>query len=81
MGGWRGMTCNNIILNHKTRYVEFYSYFCNLSVIKATTRHIMSKQTEKIKELVAKREKARLGGGEKAIEKQHAHDQDFAHHG
>lgn len=32
----------------------------------------MSKQTEKIKELVAKREKARLGGGEKAIEKQHA---------
>ena len=32
----------------------------------------MSKQTEKIKELVAKREQARLGGGEKAIEKQHA---------
>ncbi len=32
----------------------------------------MSKQTEKIKELVAKREAARLGGGEKAIEKQHA---------
>ncbi len=32
----------------------------------------MSKQTEKIKELVAKREKARLGGGEKAIDKQHA---------
>ncbi len=31
----------------------------------------MSKQTEKIKELVAKREQARLGGGEKAIEKQH----------
>ena len=31
----------------------------------------MSKQTEKIKELIAKREKARLGGGEKAIEKQH----------
>ena len=29
----------------------------------------MSKQTEKIKELVAKREQARLGGGEKAIEK------------
>ena len=32
----------------------------------------MSKQTEKIKELVVKREQARLGGGEKAIEKQHA---------
>jgi acetyl-CoA carboxylase carboxyltransferase component len=31
----------------------------------------MSKQTEKIKELIAKREQARLGGGEKAIEKQH----------
>ena len=31
----------------------------------------MSKQTEKIKELVAKREQARLGGGEKAIQKQH----------
>ena len=27
----------------------------------------MSKQVEKIKELVAKREKARLGGGEVAI--------------
>ena len=32
----------------------------------------MSKQLEKIKALVAKREQARLGGGEKAIEKQHA---------
>lgn len=32
----------------------------------------MSKQLEKIKELVAKREKARLGGGDKAIDKQHA---------
>ncbi len=32
----------------------------------------MSKQTEKIKELISKREQARLGGGEKAIEKQHA---------
>ena len=32
----------------------------------------MSKQTEKIKELVAKREKASLGGGQKAIDKQHA---------
>ena len=31
----------------------------------------MSRQTEKIKELVARREQARLGGGEKAIEKQH----------
>ncbi len=31
----------------------------------------MSKQIEKIKELIAKREQARLGGGEKAIEKQH----------
>ncbi len=31
----------------------------------------MSKQFEKIKELVAMRAKARLGGGEKAIEKQH----------
>ena len=27
----------------------------------------MSKQLEKIKELIAKREQARLGGGEKAI--------------
>ena len=32
----------------------------------------MSKQLEKIKKLIAKREQARLGGGEKAIEKQHA---------
>lgn len=32
----------------------------------------MSKQIEKIKELIAKREQARLGGGENAIEKQHA---------
>ena len=32
----------------------------------------MSKQVEKIKELIAKREQAYLGGGEKAIEKQHA---------
>lgn len=32
----------------------------------------MSKQLEKIKQLIAKREEARLGGGEKAIEKQHA---------
>ena len=31
----------------------------------------MSKQTEKIKDLIARREKARLGGGEKAIDKQH----------
>ena len=39
----------------------------------------MSKQTEKIKELVAKREQARLGGGEKAIEKQHARGKYTAH--
>ena len=32
---------------------------------------MMSNQLEKIKELIALREKARLGGGEKAIEKQH----------
>src|SRR5574344_1507773 len=32
----------------------------------------MSKQLEKIKQLIAKREEARMGGGEKAIEKQHA---------
>ena len=32
----------------------------------------MSKQLEKIKELIAKREKARLGGGETDIEKKHA---------
>ena len=31
----------------------------------------MSKQVEKIKQLIAKREEARLGGGEKAIDKQH----------
>ena len=31
----------------------------------------MSKQFEKIKQLVEMRAKARLGGGEKAIEKQH----------
>ncbi len=31
----------------------------------------MSKQVEKIKELIAKREQARMGGGEKAIGKQH----------
>ena len=32
----------------------------------------MSNQLEKIKELIALRAQARLGGGEKAIEKQHA---------
>ena len=32
----------------------------------------MSKQTEKIRQLVEKREAARMGGGEKAIAKQHA---------
>ena len=32
----------------------------------------MSIQSNKIQELIAKREKARVGGGEKAIEKQHA---------
>ena len=32
----------------------------------------MSKQTEKIKTLIEKREIAKLGGGEKAIEKQHS---------
>ncbi|MDE5923700.1 MAG: methylmalonyl-CoA carboxyltransferase, partial [Muribaculaceae bacterium] len=32
----------------------------------------MTKQEEKIQELIAKRAQARLGGGEKAIEKQHA---------
>ena len=31
----------------------------------------MSNQLEKVKELIAQREKARLGGGEKAIAKQH----------
>ena len=31
----------------------------------------MSKQLEKIKQLIANRETARMGGGEKAIEKQH----------
>ena len=32
----------------------------------------MSQQLEKVKELINLREKARIGGGEKAIEKQHA---------
>lgn len=32
----------------------------------------MSKQLEKIKQLIEKREVARIAGGEKAIEKQHA---------
>ena len=32
----------------------------------------MSNQLEKVKELIELRAKARLGGGEKAIEKQHA---------
>ena len=32
----------------------------------------MSKQTEKIKQLVEKRDQACLGGGQKAIDKQHA---------
>ena len=32
----------------------------------------MSIQSQKIKKLIEKREQARLGGGEKAIEKQHA---------
>ena len=31
----------------------------------------MSNQLEKVKELIAMREEARLGGGEKAIQKQH----------
>ena len=31
----------------------------------------MSKQLEKIKQLIANRETARMGGGEKAIAKQH----------
>lgn len=39
----------------------------------------MSKQIEKIKELIAKREQARLGGGENAIEKQHARGKYTAH--
>lgn len=39
----------------------------------------MSRQIEKIKELIAKREQARLGGGEKAIEKQHARGKYTAH--
>ena len=39
----------------------------------------MSKQIEKIKKLIAKREQARLGGGEKAIEKQHARGKYTAH--
>ena len=39
----------------------------------------MSKQVEKIKELIAKREQARLGGREKAIEKQHARRKYTAH--
>ena len=34
----------------------------------------MSKQTEKIKTLIEKRKIAKLGGGEKAIEKQHSRD-------
>ncbi|MBO4963706.1 MAG: methylmalonyl-CoA carboxyltransferase, partial [Prevotella sp.] len=32
----------------------------------------MSKQLEKIKQLIEKREQARIAGGEKAIDKQHA---------
>ena len=32
----------------------------------------MSKQLEKVKELIDLRTQARMGGGEKAIEKQHA---------
>ena len=32
----------------------------------------MSEQLKKVKQLVELRQKARLGGGEKAIEKQHA---------
>ena len=34
----------------------------------------MSNQLEKVKELIELRAKARLGGGEKAIEKQHARE-------
>lgn len=40
--------------------------------MKQKIKQIMSVQTEKIKELVELRAKARMGGGEKAIEKQHA---------
>ena len=42
------------------------------SVSLLTTNHTsMSNQLEKVKELIALREKARLGGGEKRIESQH----------
>ena len=37
----------------------------------------MSNQLEKIKHLIEKRETARLGGGEKAIEKQHQEGQSY----
>ena len=40
----------------------------------------MSKQLEKIKQLIEKREQARLGGGEKAIQKQHDKGNKGVHH-
>ena len=44
-------------------------YLARIEII--TQLHIMSEQLKKIKQLVELRQKARLGGGEKAIEKQH----------
>jgi len=50
-----------------------YSFFRTFAPLleNANNKIFMSKQTEKIKELIEKRQKARLGGGEKAIDKQH----------
>jgi acetyl-CoA carboxylase carboxyltransferase component len=51
---------------------HFFLYFCERNIENITLFYKeMSTQTEKIKELVELRAKARVGGGEKAIEKQH----------
>ena len=51
---------------------NLYLVFYNFSLfIFHLNNNKMSKQVENIKKLLAKREQARLGGGEKAIEKQH----------
>ncbi len=49
--------------------VDYKLAHCHISTL---NNYFMSNQLEKVKELIELRTKARLGGGEKAIEKQHA---------
>jgi acetyl-CoA carboxylase carboxyltransferase component len=67
--GWENLFKKK--MKEETSY-RFFLYFCarNIEIITLFYKE-MSTQVEKIKELVELRAKARLGGGEKAIEKQH----------